>query len=46
MESNQNAGRRQITSAANFSNMDFIMQLNKYIPSLVLQQLIEREQRS
>lgn len=28
--------RRGVSSKANISNMDFIMILNKYIPSLVL----------
>ena len=38
------ASNRVVSANNHFSNLDFIMSLNKYIPSLVLQQLIAREQ--
>lgn len=37
-------GRKMVASANHFSNLDFLSNLNKYIPSLVLQQLIKKEQ--
>lgn len=40
------SNRRGVSSKANISNMDFVMILNKYIPSLVLQQLIVRDRKS
>ena len=36
--------RRVATATSHFSNLEFIMSLNKYIPSLVLQQLIVKDQ--
>jgi len=38
--------RSKVIATNHFSNLDFVMQLNKYIPSLVLQQLINRDQSS
>lgn len=37
-------GRKGVSSSNHFSNLDYINNLNKYIPSLVLQQLIKKEQ--
>lgn len=38
------ARSKAVAQKNHFSNLEFIMSLNKYIPSLVLQQLIMREQ--
>ena len=40
----QQSKKKVVTATSHFSNLDFIMHLNKYIPSLVLQQLIQKEQ--
>lgn len=36
--------RKMVSTANHFSNLDYLNNLNKYIPSLVLEQLIKKDQ--